>query len=273
MEGTADARFARALAEARAAWPELEVPAPAFLEALAAAVSAGPSAGDVLAGVHIGDLYLACGCALGLPAATSVFVKHHLAAVPRYLAHLDPGARLAEDVTQELADRLLVARPPDPPRIAHYGGRGPLDRWVAVAAQRAALSQLRRRDPVAPLAASSLEGALASELDVESELVKAELKLRLEEALRTALAGLSPRDRTLLRLSAVSGLSCGRIGVIYGVNASTASRWLVRLRNQLLDQVQHDLQRSGVLDGARLESLLGLARSRIEISLSVLDST
>jgi RNA polymerase sigma-70 factor, ECF subfamily len=76
----------------------------------------------------------------------------------------------------------------------------------------------------------------------------------------------------LLRLSVVSGLSCDKIGGIYGVNASTVSRWIVRLRNDLLDQVQRQLQQTGALDGAKLSSLLGLARSQIEISLSGLDS-
>jgi RNA polymerase sigma-70 factor (ECF subfamily) len=262
-----DPRLARALEEARAAWPDLDVPAAVFGEALAAAVAAGPPE-DPLAGVHVADLYLACGCALGRPAATRIFIKQHLAAVPRYLAHLEPAAALAEDVTQELADKLLVARPPDPPRIAGYGGRGPLDRWVAVAAQRAALSHLRRRDPPA---ASSLEGAVAAGLDPEARLVKAELKHHFDEALRVALATLGPRDRMLLRLNAVSGLSCAKIGAIYGVNASTVSRWIVRVRSDLLDQIQRHLQRTGALDGSQLGSLLGLARSQIELHLSAHD--
>jgi RNA polymerase sigma-70 factor (ECF subfamily) len=166
----------------------------------------------------VADLYLACGCALGLPAATRTFVSKHLGAVPRYLAHIDPSAWLAEEVSQELAAKLLVARPPDPPRIASYGGRGPLDSWVAVAAQRAALSLLRRRDPGAAAArASSLEGALSVGLDPELGLARAEVKHHFEGALQVALAGLDARDRMLLRLSLVSGLSCQKIGKIYGV--------------------------------------------------------
>jgi RNA polymerase sigma-70 factor, ECF subfamily len=265
-------RLAKALDEARAAWPQLEVPAPVFLRALAAAAAAPDVAGDggdPLAAVCVSDLYLACGCVLGLPAATRTFVSKHLAAVPRYLGHLDPSPWLAEEVAQELAAKLLVARPPDPPRIASYGGRGPLDSWVAVAAQRAALSLLRRRDPgAAGASASNLEGALALGLDPELGLARAEVKRQFEIALQLALASLDRRDRLLLRLSVVSGLSCQKIGRIYGVSASTASRWIVRARDQVLLRMQRQLKQVHGLDPDELASLLGLARSQIEVSLS-----
>jgi RNA polymerase sigma-70 factor (ECF subfamily) len=262
--------LARAQAEARAAWPGVDVPEAAFASALSVAVEAsGGSAEDRLARVHVADLYLACGCVLGLPAATRTFVSKHLGAVPRYLSHIDPSAWLAEEVAQELAAKLLVATPPDPPRIASYGGRGPLDSWVAVAAQRAALSLLRRRDPGAAAArVSSLEGALSVGLDPELGLARAEVKHHFEGALKVALAGLDARDRMLMRLSLVSGLSCQKIGKIYGVNASTAARWIARARDQLLAAMQRHLKQTHGLDPAELGSLLGLARSQIELNLS-----
>jgi DNA-directed RNA polymerase specialized sigma24 family protein len=49
------------------------------------------------------------------------------------------------------------------------------------------------------------------------------VKHHFEGALQVALAGLDARDRMLLRLSLVSGLSCQKIGKIYSVNASTAA--------------------------------------------------
>jgi RNA polymerase sigma-70 factor (ECF subfamily) len=262
--------LARALVEGRAAWPGVDVPEEAFARALSAAVTASGTANeDPLAGVHVADLYLARGCVLALPAATRTFVGQHLGAVPRYLAHIDPSAWLAEEVAQELAARLLVAHPPDPPRIASYSGRGPLDSWVAVSAQRAALSLLRRRDPGAAAArASSLEGALSVGLDPELSLARAEVKHHFEGALKVALAGLDARDRMLLRLSLVSGLSCQKIGKIYGVNASTASRWIVRARDLLLASMQRHLKQTHGLEADELGSLLGLARSQIELSLS-----
>jgi RNA polymerase sigma-70 factor (ECF subfamily) len=254
--------------EARSVWPDLDVPAAIFEQALLAA--AAPGAGsDPLAGVFVSDLYLACGCVLGLPVAVQIFVRQHLAAIPRYLAHIDPSAWLAEEVAQELAAKLLVAQPPDPPRMASYGGRGALDSWVAVAAQRAALSLLRRRDPGAAVAnPSNLDGALSLGLDPELGLARAEVKQQFEGALAAALTALDARDRMLLRLSLVSGLSCQKIGKIYGVDASTASRWIVRARDQVLTNIQRHLKQTHGLDPDELRSLLGLARSQIELSLS-----
>jgi RNA polymerase sigma-70 factor, ECF subfamily len=264
--------LARALAEGQAAWPGVPVPEAEFRKVLIAALEAGgrsdPS--DPLRGVHTADLYLACGCVLGLPAATRAFVSQHLGAVPRYLAHLDPSAWLAEEVAQELATKLLVAQPPDPPRIASYGGRGPLANWVAVAAQRAALSLLRRRDPADPRAhsATSTLAALSLGLDPELGLARAEVKQAFEAALHQALGALAPRDRMLLRLSLTSGLSCQKIGKIYGVNASTASRWISRALDQVLRHLQRHLKESHGLQPDELLSLLNVARSQIELSLS-----
>ena len=124
---------------------------------------------------------------------------------------------------------------------------------MAVAAQRAALSLLRRRDPGAAAArASSLEGALSVGLDPELGLARAEVKHHFEGALQVALAGLDARDRMLLRLSLVSGLSCQKIGKIYGVNASTAARWLARARDQLLSAMQRHLKQTHGLEPAEL---------------------
>jgi RNA polymerase sigma-70 factor, ECF subfamily len=265
--------LARALAEGRAAWPAVDVPEAAFRRALIAALEAGAGsiAGADLQGVHTADLYLACGCVLALPAATRAFVSQHLGAVPGYLVHLDPSPWLAEEVAQELAEKLLVARPPHLPRIASYGGRGPLHNWVAVAAQRAALSLLRRRDPIAaarPHRDLPILGALSVALDPELGLARAEVKHRFEAAMHLALGALGPRDRMLLRLSLVSGLSCQKIGRVYGVDASTASRWLVRVRDEILTHLRRHLKQVHGLDPEELGSLLGLARSQIELSLS-----
>jgi RNA polymerase sigma-70 factor, ECF subfamily len=262
--------LAAAQALARAAWPGLDVPGPAFARALTEALANATPPGDIdLSGLHVTDLYLACGCVLGLAAATQIFVGHHLAAVPRYLASIDPSPWLAEEVTQELAEKLLVAHPPLPPRLASYGGRGPLESWVAVAAQRAALSMLRQRDPVALRSrASSVESAMAAGLDPELRLARAEVKLHFEEALRTALGGLGSRERMLLRLSLVSNLSYLKIGKVYGVNASTIARWIMQAREELLERMQRHLKQTHGLDPSELGSLLGLARSQIELSLS-----
>ena len=264
--------LARALTDARARWPGLGIDDQDFMAFLAARIPSGqPDLAAALAALHVSDLYLACGCARGAPAAVKAFVGGYLAVVPRYLSHIDPSAWMAEEVRQELSKKLLVAAPPDPPRIATYGGRGPLEGWVAVAAQRVALSILRRQDGAAAPAGSSqsrIVAAISGGMDPELRLLKAEVKHDFEQALVRALAGLSSRDRMLLRLSLVSGLSYQKIGKIYAVNASTVARWIARARDEVLSSIESHLAHTRKLKPGDLQSLLGIARSQIELSLS-----
>src|SRR5688572_30340522 len=66
-------RLREILDACRAAWPGLEVPEDAFVRHLAENL---PDEGDLdscLSRMHCSDLYLACGCAAGDPAALAAF--------------------------------------------------------------------------------------------------------------------------------------------------------------------------------------------------------
>jgi RNA polymerase sigma-70 factor, ECF subfamily len=104
--------------------------------------------------------------------------------------------------------------------------------------------------------------------DPELHVAKAHLKEDFESAMRTALRALSPRDRLLLRLSVVSGLSCRKLGVMHGVHAATAARWIERIRDEILTSIQRTLRDKQGIDPADMPSLLGLVRSRLELSLA-----
>lgn len=263
--------LAAALTEARAPWPDLAIPDADFLRYLGARID--PSAGDAktaLTNLHLSDLYLACGCALRREDAITTFVETHLGDVPKYLARLNLQPALCDEVTQELSQKLLVAAPPDTPRLLTYTGRGALGSFVAIAAQRIALNLLARRSQhaQAPAARDPLETALMTSNDPELMLQKAHLRQDLETAIRQGIARLSSRDRMLLRLSVVGGLSCRKLAEMYGVNFATVSRWLVAVREALLGNVQAYLRDKRGIDPDELTSVLGLARSQIELSLS-----
>jgi RNA polymerase sigma-70 factor (ECF subfamily) len=266
-----DAALTRAVADAGATLPEVaaRLPAETFAAFLGSKLDPGESPLAALGELHLGDLYLALACREGLAPAVQRFVDEHLARVPRYVARLRPDPLLAEEVQQELAQRLLVATPPDPPRIATYNGRGPLDSWLAVAAQRTALNLIKRqqRDPQGE-PADQLERALTESPDPELQLARMHLKQNFEWAMRAALRALSPRDRLLLRLTVVSGLSCRKLGVMHGVHPATAARWIERIREELFSSIGRSLQEARGIDPDELPSLLGLVRSRLELSLS-----
>ncbi|WP_395812894.1 sigma factor-like helix-turn-helix DNA-binding protein [Archangium minus] len=60
------------------------------------------------------------------------------------------------------------------------------------------------------------------------------LETVLTQVLAEALAALPSRERTVLRLHLVEGLSLERIGTVYRTHKSTVSRWLARAREEVL---------------------------------------
>jgi RNA polymerase sigma-70 factor, ECF subfamily len=265
-----DELLAAAFLQARAALPEIDLPQEPFARFLTARLDAEATQAPerALDGLNVPDLYLACACSLGNGRGVELFVQRHLAQVPRYLARLNPEPGLADEVRQELSRKLLVASPPDPPHIDGYRGRGSLESWVAVSAQRMALTLLQRQQRAGvPVEVNSLERALAESMNPEIKLAKAHLKKNFEEAIRHALAGLSSRDRTLLRLTIVSGMGCRQLGVIYRVHSATVARWLTKIREDLLASIQGFLHANQGIDAVDLPSMLGFARSQIDVSL------
>src|SRR5437660_11970880 len=132
-----DDLLAEALALAHAALPGLQIDDRRFIQHLAGRVEPDQSLAAALEVLNVADLYLACGCLAGDAAAIDRFVQTYLTKVGKYLARLNPEPSLVDEVRQELSRKLLVGEPPDQPRIATYHGRGSLEAWVAVSAQRA----------------------------------------------------------------------------------------------------------------------------------------
>jgi RNA polymerase sigma-70 factor (ECF subfamily) len=247
----------------RAAWPTVKLPRETFLAHLARLPE---SQGD-----HE-DLYLAAGCAAGEPRALAAFDASCLAGVGQFVRRIDSSPDFADEVKQLLRERLLVARASAPPRIAEYTGRGPLAGWVRVAATRMALD-LKEHLGRLPLESEPAETAFpASALTPEAALLKEKYRGTYERLLREALRELEARDRDILRMHFVEGLSAEDIAQRHRVHRATSSRWLARIRSELMARVQEQLQQTLKLKGAELNSLTGLVRSQLGVSLSALMS-
>jgi RNA polymerase sigma-70 factor, ECF subfamily len=256
---------------ARGAWPQLDVPAEVFMGRIAAVIVR--EASDLLGtlhGLHTGDLYLTAGCLLGRPAAVTAFENHHLSSVGGLIKHLDATPVFADEVRQELRRKFFVAEPPTLPKLASYTGRGPLGSWVAVAAQRAALDVLRRWNRERPTDDQVLENLLSGGLNPELLLAKAHLKHEVQQALRSALKSLPVRERIVLRLALVTGLTLDEVGTIYKVNASTISRWLCRSRRNILAAMEEFLMERAGASPSDLQSMVALVRSQVDVGLSSL---
>ncbi|MFY1828310.1 RNA polymerase subunit sigma-70 [Myxococcus fulvus] len=255
----------RHLEEARTQWPTSHLSDETFLRHLASQLPAG-KVSEVLCVVQAADLYLACACSTGEPSALAAFERHILRHIPARLGRLSPS--VVEEVLQVLRERLLVARGNTPPKIASYGGRGPLLTWVGIVAARIA-GELVGRDERLQLVAEPPEelARLLAPDDPEYALLREDARQLLVESLRKAVAVLPEQERALLRLHHFHGFTMDRLTLMYGGSRSGVARRVADARKLLLEHVRMELAPRLKQDRLALESLLGLVSSRLDISL------
>ncbi|MBA3502573.1 MAG: sigma-70 family RNA polymerase sigma factor [Deltaproteobacteria bacterium] len=261
-------RLASAFEAARVRWPTLAVDAAAFEAHASARYPEGVSPERW----HAEELYLTCALLGGDTRALACFDAEYLAVLDRVLARFaDPV--LVDDARQVLRARLLV-RGDDgsPPRIAAYNGKGPLAKWIEVAATRTAIS-LRRtaRDiPVDDRTIVALQGAGS---DPQLAHLKHTYRAQFTDAWRRALRELDADDRTLLRLHLIDRLPVDRIGALYGIHQTTAARRVRQVKERLGTRVHETL--AATLDVAvdELASIVALIRSELDVTLGELLST
>jgi RNA polymerase sigma-70 factor (ECF subfamily) len=218
---------------------------------------------------HVDDVSLARACAVGDAAALETFEARYMSRVPDFVARLRVEPAFVDELKQVLRNKLFVASPPDRPKIAEYSGSGALERWFRIAAVNTALKLLRRgrtvdRDELARVT----EGATA--VDPELELVKRRYSKEFEAAFRDALAGLSTRQRNVLRLHFVDGLAIDAIGAVHRVHRATAARWLASAREDVLDRTRSALRSRLHLTATEIDSLVAVVQSRLDVSLRAL---
>lgn len=261
-----EAALVAALEAGRAAWPEVALDPLDFAAHLAGRLPDGPDLAAAVGALHAADLYLACACARGEPRALASFDEHFLGQVGRTWGARHRLADFADEIRQGLRVRLLVAEASAPPRIAGYSGRGPLAAWVSMAATRLGLDLRRRERPGA-----RDEDQLTLEArgdDPELAYLKTRYAAELNEALVTTLAALSARTANVLRLHYQEGMTVDAIGTMYRVSGRTVQRWLAEARRTILAETRRLLSERLGLTDSRLDSLIGLVRSRLDISLS-----
>lgn len=242
---------------ARVEHPHLHVPAGAFAQYAAARVLDDTSFNQL----NAADLYLACACALRLDGAAQRLAELHEKVLRETLRKALGDASLADEATQVTFERMLSGK------LTGYSGHGPLSHWLAVVGLR---TGLELRGPASPQNVdweSLLEApAEVSDPDLVRKFGRESVKRAIEEAVKS----LSAKERTLLRLNVLEGLNIATLGQMYAVHRATVARWIAGAREQLLKETREHLRRTLKIEGAELESLLRLADSKLELSLSVL---
>ena len=269
-DATLEATLAAACARGHAAFGNLVLDDQTFAKHLARAIKVGGATPGSISTLAIEDLFLACACLAGVEGAAAAFSARHGATIRGTIARIVRGADNGE-VEQQLVASLLVGSAAGPARIGSYAGKAPLDRWLGVAAQRAALMWLREnRTETRARDGAAAEPAAGGDTHPEMAFLKDRYRGDFEQALKESLARLPERERTLLRLHLVNGVSVEKIGTMFAVSQPTASRWLAAARETLLGDIKSTLGNRLGASSQELASLAGMVASRLDLSLSML---
>jgi RNA polymerase sigma-70 factor (ECF subfamily) len=257
---------------AAAAWPAFRLERGAFQQRLLAGIDpATEGAREALLQLHAADLYLAMACDLGIAQAIEAFAIGYLARVDAYLKRFGNSTIRPEDVRRELEDTLLFGRAGTPARIGQYAGRGPLERFVARAARNAALSMLRARPPAKDANdLDELASHLAAPFEGHTDVIAARYEEVVRDALRASLAVLDRRQRTIVRLHLLQGVSLTQIARMLQVHQSTVSRAFAAASVVIYDGVRRHLQDRKGMSDSEMQSIVRDVRHRIDASLSLL---
>jgi RNA polymerase sigma-70 factor (ECF subfamily) len=257
-----DRDIARLVACGAAEHPGIAEP-PGLRDRLATGTSVRPESLDARAA----DLYLAAACVAGDATAIARFDESLSATVGPVLARFRVPVSEYTEIIQRVRIALLVRDQAGACCLADYSGRGDLRAYVRSVAARIVLKRLERE--TAPLAQNDDLLALLPSANDSQEL--ALLKQRCRDDVRagfaSALAALTPGERTLLRQHYIDGLTVDMLGAFHQVHRSTCARWLEATRLKVLRGVRNHLRAKLGLDDAELESAVALVRSQLDLSL------
>jgi RNA polymerase sigma-70 factor (ECF subfamily) len=250
-----------------AAWPMVKLAPDRFAAFLAGKVKKNEDPLDALAAMNAPGLWLACGCVAGNALALSLFEKRYLREIDQQLVKAGFARPLAEEIRQRLSEKLLVAHPDQPAKIADYAGRGDLAGWVRVAAMRYALQGVRDGAREVALGDEALMALPAGDEDPELAHLKGAFREDFRAAFVASLTALSARERNLLRHQFVDKMSVEQMGALYGVHKATAARWAARARDRLVEDTKKRLREKLRTSPSEVNRIIELVRSRLDVSV------
>lgn len=255
-------------ARARAAFPDVVHDDAAFVADLARAAKSSDLA--AIAALVVEDLFLASACGARIPRAIEVFRARHRDTIRAAVGRIVPAADV-DELEQRVLDQLLLGSSSAAPKIGGYAGRAPLDRWIAVSAQRAALMWLREhRTEARARSAAAREPSPDGDQHPETAFLKQRYQDDFQQAMTDALGRLPERERLLLRLHLVNGVSLEKIGQMFSVTQPTVSRWLAAARESLRDDIKKTIGARLGSSSAEVASLAGMVASRLDLSISAI---
>jgi RNA polymerase sigma-70 factor (ECF subfamily) len=254
-------------ARGRAAYPRVIVSEDAFGRHLARCAGGGsPENTASIAEIAAEDVYLACACAVRARGAQPAFEERFGRVIRRAVSRVLDTADERQEAEQRAWQHLMVEGAEGPPRIARYHGRGPLEKWVSVASMRVAIAFGRTESAERRLREKAI--AEASGVDPEALFSKRDLRDAFETAVTEALAALKPRERLVMKLFLVSGMTLDAIGKSLGITRQAVSKTLARARETIVARVEPSVQQTLQMTKEDLTSVLRYVASQLDVSIS-----
>ena len=211
------------------------------------------------------DVYLAQACGNAEPEALHILETRYFPALDDHLVRSGFDTTTRQDVFQQMLMHLCAG---PYPRMMTYAGRAALVSWLGVTAIRFAVNMGAKSAQSGTQAVElTFERLVADEVSPEMRVTIERARPLFQSALSTAIDALAERDRTLLRLCFLDGLSIDGIGSMYGVHRATAARWIAQIRQKIFNDVKAVLTRDLGLHNSEFESLVFLIRSELHLSL------
>lgn len=216
---------------------------------------------------RVSELWLACAIGVGDGAGVRAFEERYIAPLGTTLARMRLGDAELDEVKQLVRAKLLVREANGAARVEEYAGQGRMAGLVQVVATREALSLLRRarRDEGAQDGAEEMD--LAGPMDPAMEGLKAKYRAAFRAAFAEAVSMLTPKERNLLRMHLLGGVTLEQLASVHGVHRASIVRWLKDARDSVLERTRAALGKTLGVRADELESLHALAESRLDASI------
>jgi RNA polymerase sigma-70 factor (ECF subfamily) len=261
-----DSLLQRLTERAESEWPHFRLERLAFRQRLMRDFEAWDDDIAVLLQLHVADLYLALACELGTSAAITSFATIHLAGLDMHLKRFRRSSLRVDDLRREMEDTLLFGKGDRPGRIGQYRGRGPLKNFVAATARNITLTMLRSERRRARNVDVLTETSMLSR--IPAPIASARNESAVRDAVRSALLELDRRQRTVVRLHVVQGVTLTQIGRMLKVNQSTVSRTLDAALRFLQRKLRRELRDGCGMTESEMLSVIRDVRCTIELNWS-----
>jgi RNA polymerase sigma-70 factor (ECF subfamily) len=174
----------------------------------------------------------------------------------------------ASELAQRVRTRLLVAPKGKEARLSTYDGRGKLKSWLWTATKLELLQATRGMGQAPQEDIQELTHLAAGGRTPESQARSTKDTRLVSHALRDALEVLEPRERTLLRMRFVDGVSTEELGRMFQVHRTTAQRWIEAAQAKIMAAMRARLEEETRLARPDVDSLIGEVAQSISLRLS-----